>query len=43
MNIELREITIEKLFNGFADNDEAGVVAYGGKKESASSARRSFN
>ena len=30
MKIELKEITIEKLTDGFADNAEQGVVAYGG-------------
>src|SRR5438270_11172376 len=29
MNIELNEITIKTLTDGFEDNDEAGVVAYG--------------
>src|SRR5262245_65573148 len=31
MKIELKEITIKKLTDGFADNDEQGVVAFGGK------------
>ena len=31
MKIELKEITIKKLTEDFADNDEQGVVAYGGK------------
>ncbi|MFH1984750.1 MAG: DUF262 domain-containing protein [Pseudomonadota bacterium] len=30
MKIELKEITVQKLTDGFADNDEHGVVAYGG-------------
>lgn len=31
MQIELNEITVKKLTEGFADNAEQGVVAYGGK------------
>ena len=31
MKIELKEITIKKLFDVFADNAEQGVVAYGGE------------
>src|SRR5919204_2052605 len=31
MKIELHEIAVEKLTDGFADNAEKGVVAYGGK------------
>jgi len=30
MKIELKEITVAKLVDGFADNAEQGVVAYGG-------------
>jgi len=29
MKIELNEITIKRLFDGFVDNAESGVVAYG--------------
>lgn len=37
MNIELREITIRELANGYQDNAENGVVGFGGKcNESAS-------
>jgi uncharacterized protein with ParB-like and HNH nuclease domain len=31
MKIELHEITIKQLTDGFLDNAEAGVVGYGGK------------
>ena len=31
MKIELREITIKNLSNGYQDNAEQGVVGYGGK------------
>lgn len=31
MKIELREITVRELTDGYEDNDEAGVVGYGGK------------
>lgn len=31
MKIELREITVRELTDGFQDNAEAGVVGYGGK------------
>lgn len=31
MNIELKEITIRELTNGYQDNDENGVVGFGGK------------
>ena len=31
MEIELKKIKIEDLFNGYRDNDEEGVVGYGGK------------
>ena len=31
MKIELTEITIKKLTDGFEDSAEAGVVAYSGK------------
>lgn len=30
MNIELKEITVRKLTNGYEDNEEAGVVGYDG-------------
>lgn len=42
MNIELKEITIKNLFNGFEDNAEAGVVAYGGKLDIRPPYQREF-
>jgi hypothetical protein len=42
MKIELKEITIEKLTNGFADNAEQGVVAYGGKLDIRPPYQREF-
>ena len=31
MDIKLHQIKIKDLFNGYQDNDEEGVVGYGGK------------
>ena len=31
MKIELKEITVRELANGYQDNNENGVVGYGGK------------
>ena len=42
MKIELNEITIERLFDGFADNAESGVVAYGGKLDIRPPYQREF-
>lgn len=42
MKIELQEITVEKLFDGFADNAEAGVVGYGGKLDIRPPYQREF-
>src|ERR1039458_10388169 len=42
MKIELKEITIENLFDGFADNSEAGVVAYGSKLDIRPPYQREF-
>ena len=42
MKIELKEITIKTLTNGFADNDEQGVVAYGGKLDIRPPYQREF-
>src|SRR5512138_817418 len=42
MKIELKEISIKKLFNGFEDNDEAGVIAYGGKLDIRPPYQREF-
>ena len=30
MNIELKEITVRELTNGYEDNEEGGVIGYGG-------------
>src|SRR5258708_19672635 len=42
MKIELTEITVEKLTDGFADNAEQGVVAYGGKLDIRPPYQREF-
>ena len=42
MKIELREITIEKLFDGFVDSAEQGVVAYNGKLDIRPPYQREF-
>jgi hypothetical protein len=42
MKIELKEITIQKLTNGFLDNAEAGVVAYSGKLDIRPPYQREF-
>jgi len=42
MKIGLKEITIEKLTDGFADNAESGVVAYGGKLDIRPPYQREF-
>ena len=42
MKIELKEITIQKLTDGFADNDEQGVVAYGGNLDIRPPYQREF-
>ena len=42
MKIELKEITIKKLTDGFADNAEQGVVAYGGKLDIRPPYQREF-
>ena len=31
MKIELKEITVRDLTNGYEDNQENGVIGYGGK------------
>ena len=31
MKIELKEITVRELTNGFKDNAEDGVIGFGGK------------
>ncbi|HUT30326.1 MAG TPA: DUF262 domain-containing protein [Sedimentisphaerales bacterium] len=42
MNIKPYEITIKKLTDGFADNHEQGVVAYGGKLDIRPPYQREF-
>src|SRR6267378_4068959 len=42
MKIELNEITVKKLTDGFADNAEAGVVGYGGKLDIRPPYQREF-
>src|SRR5580704_1347829 len=42
MKIALKEITVEKLTDGFADNAEQGVVAYGGKLDIRPPYQREF-
>jgi hypothetical protein len=42
MKIDLKEITIKTLTDGFLDNDEQGVVAYGGKLDIRPPYQREF-
>jgi len=42
MNIELKEITIRELTNGYEDNEEAGVVGYDGKLDIRPPYQREF-
>lgn len=42
MNIELKEITIQELSDGFEDNNEDGVVGFGGKLDIRPSYQREF-
>lgn len=42
MKIELREISIRELADGYQDNDEAGVVGYGGKLDIRPPYQREF-
>jgi hypothetical protein len=42
MKIELKEITIQGLTDGFADNAEQGVVAYGGQLDIRPPYQREF-
>jgi len=42
MKIDLKEITVRELTNGFQDNDEAGVVGYGGKLDIRPPYQREF-
>jgi hypothetical protein len=42
MNIALKEITVSELTNGYQDNDENGVVGYGGKLDIRPPYQREF-
>ena len=42
MKIELKEITVRELTNGFMDNEEAGVTGYGGKLDIRPPYQREF-
>jgi hypothetical protein len=42
MNIELKEITVRELAEGYKDNDEGGVVGYGGKLDIRPPYQREF-
>ena len=42
MNIELKEITVRELTNGYQDNEENGVVGYGGKLDIRPPYQREF-
>ena len=42
MKIDLKEITVKRLTEGFVDNAEQGVVAYGGKLDIRPPYQREF-
>jgi hypothetical protein len=42
MNIELKEITVRELTNGYEDNEEAGVIGYDGKLDIRPPYQREF-
>ena len=42
MEIELKEITVRELTNGYEDNDELGVRAYGGQLDVRPPYQREF-
>lgn len=42
MKIDLKEITVRELTNGYEDNDESGVFAYGGKLDIRPPYQREF-
>ncbi len=42
MNIELKEITVRELFEGYQDNDESGVVGFGGRLDIRPPYQREF-
>ena len=42
MNIDLKEITVRELSNGYQDNEENGVVGFGGKLDIRPPFQREF-
>lgn len=42
MNIDLKQITVRELTNGYEDNGEGGVVGYGGKLDIRPPYQREF-
>ena len=42
MDIELKEITVQELADGYEDNSEAGVVGYAGKLDIRPPYQREF-
>ena len=42
MKIKLKKITVRELTNGYQDNEEAGVVGYGGKLDIRPPYQREF-
>lgn len=42
MEIKLHEITVRELFDGYENNDEDGVVGYGGKLDIRPPYQREF-
>lgn len=42
MKIEMHEITIKEVYDGYIDNDEEGVIAYGGKLNVRPAYQREF-
>lgn len=42
MNIELKEITVRELVNGYKDNNDDGVIGYGGKLDIRPPYQREF-
>ena len=42
MKIDLKELTVRELTEGYEDNDEAGVIGYGGKLDIRPQYQREF-
>jgi len=42
MNIELKEITVRQLTNGYQDNEEGGVIGYDGNLDIRPPYQREF-